>query len=468
MLFEGTDARWLLQQRMDVTRRSLAGRAHIGVTFSAETPRGGSIIERAQLQHSAQRLPADGRPCSKILVALTLPASVALALAGSVAVSSRAVASSVPAAPTGWTTVWIDNFSGPAGSAPSSANWLYDTGTSYSGGAVNWGTGEVETDTSSTNNVYLDGNGHLVIKPIESGGSWTSARIETQRDDFEAPAGGEMEIAASIKQPDPAAGVGYWPAFWALGAAARPVGATNWPSIGEMDLMEDVNGLSKVSQTFHCGTDPGGPCNETTGLGSGLVACSGCETSYHTYSVIVDRTNTSDEQLRFYVDNNLRCSVSESRIGTSVWQTAVDHGFFIILDVVMGGSYPNAICNCTSPSSSTTLGAGMSVGYVAVYETGVSSGTTTTTAVASPRPVLVRLSSSAGPRKGGTHVMLTGSGFVKVSAVHFGTKKAKSFTVDSKTKIVAISPAGSGTVYVTVTTPGGTSVATKADEFRYR
>ncbi len=33
-----------------------------------------------------------------------------------------------------------------------------------------YGTGEIENTTSSTNNVYLDGNGHLVLKAISSGG----------------------------------------------------------------------------------------------------------------------------------------------------------------------------------------------------------------------------------------------------------------------------------------------------------
>ena len=166
-------------------------------------------------------------------------------------------AQAAPAPPTGWTTVFSDDFNGAAGTGVNSANWLYDTGTSYPGGAGNWGTGEVETVTNSTSNVYLDGSGHLVIKPVDSGGAWTSGRIETQNTSFAAPVGGEMEMTASIEQPNPANGLGYWPAFWAMGSAARGVGATNWPSIGEFDIMEDVNALSEVSHTFHCGVDPG-------------------------------------------------------------------------------------------------------------------------------------------------------------------------------------------------------------------
>jgi hypothetical protein len=50
---------------------------------------------------------------------------------------------------------------------------------------------------------------------------------------------------------------------------AHGLGATNWPSIGELDVMEDINGRSLEFATLHCGVYPGGPCNETTGIGSG-------------------------------------------------------------------------------------------------------------------------------------------------------------------------------------------------------
>jgi hypothetical protein len=300
-----------------------------------------------------------------------------------VAGAGPASATTVPPPPSGWTTTFSDDFSGPAGSGVDS-NWTYDQGTAYSGTGctANWGTGEVETDTNSTANVAEDGNGHLNITPVDSGGSWTSGRIETVADDFEAPAGGEMEVSASIQQPDPSSGLGYWPAFWMLGAGFRTSGAgtsgtmdcSSWPSVGEIDIMEDVNALSEVSGTLHCGTDPGGPCNETDGLGSGLVSCSGCQTGYNTYSVIVNRTDTSDESITYYLNGNAYYTVTESQVGTATWQAAVDHGFFLILDVAMGGGYPNGVCGCSTPTSSTSSGAAMSVGYVAVYTTSGSGG----------------------------------------------------------------------------------------------
>jgi len=99
--------------------------------------------------------------------------------------------------------VWNDNFAGPARSAPSAANWITDTGTGYPGGPANWGTSEVETMTNSTSNVSLDGNGHLNITALNNNGAWTSGRVETQRSDFAAPAGGQLMITASIQATQP-------------------------------------------------------------------------------------------------------------------------------------------------------------------------------------------------------------------------------------------------------------------------
>jgi hypothetical protein len=273
---------------------------------------------------------------------------------------TKASAAAVPAPPSGWTTQFSDDFNGSSGSGADS-NWIYDTGP-----GSNFGTGEIETMTNSTSNVHLDGNGDLDITANGSGSNWTSGRIQTSTANVGAPAGGELEVTASIEQPNPGNGLGYWPAFWMLGPG-------QWPENGEIDIMEDVNALSELSGTVHCGVDPGGPCNETNGIGSGLRACSGCQTGYHTYTMIENRTNAADESITFYLDGNQYFTVSESQVGTATWQAAFDHNMSIIFDLAMGGGYPNGVCNCTSPSSSTTSGGTMSVQYVAAYTTGGSS-----------------------------------------------------------------------------------------------
>ncbi len=300
------------------------------------------------------------------LTAIAAPSAADAATAAAASVlapaAARAIAApaAVPGPPSGWSTVFSDDFNGAAGSAPS-GSWQYDTGPGSS-----FGTGEIETMTNSPSNVHLDGNGNLDITALGQGSSWTSGRIQTTTANVGAPAGGELEVTASIEQPSPANGLGYWPAFWMLGPG-------QWPENGEIDILEDVNALSEHSGTFHCGTDPGGPCNETTGIGSGLQACSGCQTGFHTYTAIVNRTNTANESITWYLDGNQFFSVSESQVGASTWQAAVDHNFSIIFDLAMGGGYPNGVCGCTSPSGATTSGGTMSVAYVAAYSTSSSS-----------------------------------------------------------------------------------------------
>ncbi|HMD94646.1 MAG TPA: carbohydrate-binding protein [Trebonia sp.] len=413
------------------------------------------------------------------------PAAV---LATVIGAAPSASATTVPPPPSGWTTMFSDSFSGAAGSGADSS-WTYDTGTQYNGTGctANYGTGEVESNTSSTANVSEDGSGHLNITPVKSGSSWTSGRIETVADSFAAPAGGEMEVSASIKQPNPGTGLGYWPAFWMLGAGFRASGAgtsgtmncSNWPSTGEIDIMEDVNALSEHSGTLHCGTDPGGPCNETTGLGSGLQSCSGCQTGYNTYSVIVNRTNTSAESITWYLNGTAYYTATESQVGASTWQAAVDHGFFLILDVAIGGGYPNGVCGCTSPSSSTSSGAAMSVGYVAVYTTtggggggGGGGGTSCTTTATSDISAdcysasqgTISVTSATGDSNpsgvdGNQAAQLVNGDYLEYSNVNFGTTGSTQF--DAR---VASGAAGgvSGLVEVVLDSPSNTPVGSFA------
>lgn len=277
-----------------------------------------------------------------------------------------------------WTKIWSDEFDSPT---INTSKWLHDLGTSYLGGAANWGTGEVETMTTSKANIYQDAvrpYGHLIIKPILNGGTWTSGRIETQST-FAAPSGGLLAVEASIQLPPVtgAAAQGYWPAFWLLGAAFRGV-YTNWPSIGEIDAMENVNGTNIVHGTFHCGVNPGGPCNETTGLG-GSTTCN-CQVGQHTYRIEVDRS-TSPEEIRWYLDGRQYWQVFSNNPGidATTWANAVNHPFFIIFNVAMGGSFPGG-----PPTASTASGIPMIVDYVRVYTSNGSSPTPHPTSSSSP------------------------------------------------------------------------------------
>ena len=298
-----------------------------------------------------------------------------------------------------WNPVWKDDFNGAAGSAPSATDWITRTGTSLPGGPANFGTGEVETMSSAPANLSEDGSGHLNITAIrDASGNWTSGQIETQRTDFNAPAGGRLKIAVIAKQPNvsTANGLGYWPGVRLTGASYR-TDIADWPTMGELDLLNDVNGRSEDSASLACGPPAaGGPCNEYTGKTSGLATCTGCQTAYHTYSVVIDRT-TSDEQIRWYVDNTQIHQLNESSVGAAAWQAAVDHGFFVKIDLAMGGSEPNAVCGCTSPSAATTSGGQLSIDQFAVSQTtGTAPATFTDPAVPAQNPSVVKVTGTQG------------------------------------------------------------------------
>ncbi|WP_327698803.1 glycoside hydrolase family 16 protein [Streptomyces sp. NBC_00459] len=315
--------------------------------------------------------PPVGRgPLRRVLVAV----GAVLSLAAAAVTVAQADA---PTPPTGWTQVFLDDFNGTAGTGVNTTNWQYATGTSYPGGPANWGTGEIETMTNSTTNVSLDGSGNLRITPVRnSAGGWTSGRIETNRTDFQPPAGGKLAVQARLQVPNVtgASALGYWPAFWMLGAPYRG-NYQNWPSVGEIDIMENTQGLNTIWGTLHCGTSPGGPCNETTGIGS-TTSCTGttCQAGFHTYRMEWDRS-VSPEAIRFYVDGTNYHTVTANQVDATTWANATNHGFFIILNVAMGGAFPAAFGG--GPDANTVSGRPMVVDYVQVLQSTTGGGTTT-------------------------------------------------------------------------------------------
>jgi hypothetical protein len=66
------------------------------------------------------------------------------------------------------------------------------------------------------------------------------------------------------------------------------------------------------------------------------------------------------------------------------------------------------------------------------------------------------ISPNQGSTGGGTTVTITGTNLANASAVTFGSKLA-TITANTPTSVTCVSPSGTGTVSVTVTTPGGTS-----------
>ena len=78
---------------------------------------------------------------------------------------------------------------------------------------------------------------------------------------------------------------------------------------------------------------------------------------------------------------------------------------------------------------------------------------------AAQAPTISSLAPNTGHPSGGTTVTITGTSLTGATAVLFGATPATSFIVSSDMQIIAVSPPGTGTISVTVTTPGGTSNA---------
>ena len=273
----------------------------------------------------------------------------------------------------GWHLKFADDFNGAAGQLPSARRWIFDLGHGYPGGGRDWGTHEVESYTDNPANIHLDGNGNLRIVALrDAAGRWTSARIETRRADFRAPAHGVLRIQARLRVPavHGAKALGYWPAFWTLPATFRK--AMDWPAAGEIDIMENVNGLDRVWGTLHCGIVPGGPCDEKAGISANRPCPrSTCQSGFHTYTFEWDR-GVQPQQLRWYVDGKLYHTLRQTDLPPATWnRMTIGKGMFVLLNLAIGGEFPDHLNDpVPTPTSTTDPGHALVVDYVAVWTRG--------------------------------------------------------------------------------------------------
>ena len=241
-----------------------------------------------------------------------------------------------------WKLVWSDDFNGPTGSLPDSTKWAFDIGTGGNG----WGNQELEYYTKRTDNISLDGDGHLVITAKSenyTGAAFTSARINT-KGLFEQKYG---RVEARIKTPY---GPGIWPAFWMLGSNIDQVG---WPQTGEIDIME-LRGQTPniINGTIHGpGYSGGNAITKPYGLPNGRF-----DTEYHTFAV-----EWFPDRIDFFVDDFLYERITRADVKAKGKEWVFDKPFFIILNVAVGGTYVGF------PNEKTPFPQKMYVDYVKVY-----------------------------------------------------------------------------------------------------
>ena len=256
-----------------------------------------------------------------------------------------------PSTPTTWTLAWSDEFDGAAGSRVDPAKWGHDLGDGCGNGICGWGNNEKEYYTDATENVSLDGQGHLQIVARQAPAGltcyygacrYTSGKLTTRGKMNAAPG----RVEARLKLP---AGQGLWPAFWMLGSGFPSV---SWPACGELDIMENKGSTpSATSSAIHgpgySGNTPFAHLNQLPG---GALS-----SDFHTYAVEWD-----GESVRFSVDSAVHYSVARTDLlqyGSSV----IGQPYFVILNLAVGGQFDG------DPGSNAIFPATMLVDWVRVY-----------------------------------------------------------------------------------------------------
>ena len=241
-----------------------------------------------------------------------------------------------------WTQVWGGDFPGAAGTTYNHADWWNNVQPT----AV-WGDGTIQNTSDSLQNVYLDGNGDLVIAMTYNPNNavpYTSARLTSTYN-----AGPYGRIDARIQNPS---AVGMGAAFWALGANAYPAatapgtanpsttGGVPWPWCGELDMMElQAANNQHNGSTVHGGQTDGQTYYEYGGISSAvnLTGSATFDNGFHVFS-----TEWAPYSFTYLLDGVAYASVNLANIGaTDQWEFTQPINFILSSGVGGNGGTPN-------------------------------------------------------------------------------------------------------------------------------
>jgi beta-glucanase (GH16 family) len=307
-----------------------------------------------------------------------------------------------------WVPQWCEEFNAATAGPPDTTVWAFDLG---NGG---FGNNEIETYcgppgysgnpsdcpttfSTSTANAYVDGNGHLVIQAIDTGGTWFSARMKTETlENFQYG-----RIEASIQLPN-TTNQGLWPAFWSLGS---DINTNPWPACGETDFMENW------SPQIDSGPGPGG--NKTTihtaltggdGIGGLYTFPNGqqADTAFHAYGTI-----WSANMMQFYIDDPTQPFLIETPSNLPSGDTwAFNAQTFLITNIAVGGTLGG------TPSASTPNPGVMMLDYVRQYQP---SGAVSAPVMGTPPSITVTAGATSGNTSTFMPTLTAGTGYVYFS-----------------------------------------------------
>ena len=264
---------------------------------------------------------------------------------------SSTLAISAPQMP-GFNPTWVEDFSG---TSINTANWQHWTPAPTNG--------EQEIYTADIDNCNVTASNTLQILPQNSGGQWTSCRIETLGVWSANATNPKMLVQASIKVGVPGVTasqlMGIWPAFWSLGVGVR--NGVPWPACGEIDTFENVRGVPTGYGTLHCGN----ACHDNQGNVGISNSTSFTYGTFHTWAHEVDLTSAdwTAQAITFFVDGTQYQQIRGSDVRDLTAWTTLTGDMMLTLNVAVGGDWGGA----AGASTATGITAGMEVEYVAVY-----------------------------------------------------------------------------------------------------
>ncbi len=257
--------------------------------------------------------------------------------------------------------VFSDEFDGPAGSPPNSAKWRHDIGGS------GWGNNELQYYTNRTDNVGLDGAGHLALTARRNNPAgyqcwygtctYTSGKLTTAATFTQAY--GRFETRMKIPR-----GQGMWPAFWMLG---NDIGQVGWPASGEIDVMENVGNVpGTVHGTLH---GPGYSGGSAVGASYTLPNGQAFADAFHTFTV-----DWEPGAITWYIDGIQYSRKTAADLRGNRW--VFDHPFYLLMNLAVGGNWPGP------PNSSTPFPQALLIDYVRVWSYSSGGGGTAVTGLA--------------------------------------------------------------------------------------
>jgi beta-glucanase (GH16 family) len=246
-----------------------------------------------------------------------------------VASFAHGVIGGVPPTVDGFRLVWLEPFTGPAGSPVDARNWNIALNVHVNN--------EVQEYLSSSRNIQLSGGETVQLVPWRAAdGSWSSGRIESKTT-FTPQPGRRLLIQASLRTGRNVSKQGIWPAFWVLGDSIRH--GVDWPACGELDIFEQINGAPTSFATAHCRV-----CNEPVGRGTRTAVPD--DGNFHTWSLLWDRTAADwrAQSITWLRDFQAFHRLSGAEIGDeATWASLAHSPYFVIMNVAVGGSLPVCI-----------------------------------------------------------------------------------------------------------------------------